>query len=270
MPVSVTCEALEPPEAGPDADERAIVEAALSAPVGAPPLEVLARGRERVTIVVPDRTRPARTPVVARRGARAPRDGRRPAGARAACWSGAGSTSPPTPEEAEAIVGPDVAGTLEVLSSEPDEPSAYEFLAPDSALGRPRVHRAVAEADLVVLTGAIAPHYLAGFSGGAQGPGPRLRRSHDRGGGAPPHPRRDGGPGRRRAVAARAARRATRSGASSCASRRPWARPGSSTSASPRAASRTRSPATWRRRTRPGPGPTRGASRASGPRPPTW
>lgn len=74
-----------------------------------------------------------------------------------------------TPEEARAILGLELAGTVDVVSTDAEEPSAYDALAEDPALGRPRVHRAVTEADLVVLTGAIAPHYLAGFSGGAKG-----------------------------------------------------------------------------------------------------
>lgn len=167
LPVSVLCETVEPPESPPVPDERAVVEAAMSAPVGAPPLETLARGKTRVTIVVPDRTRPARTPVVL-----AAVLGRLAAAGvpTTSCrvLIGGGIHGPTGADEAAATLGPALAGDLEVLSTDADEPSRYDALPEDAALGRPRVHRAVVESDLVVLTGAIAPHYLAGFSGGAK------------------------------------------------------------------------------------------------------
>jgi nickel-dependent lactate racemase len=81
---------------------------------------------------------------------------------------GGGIHEPSAPREAAALVGPDVAGAYAVEASAPEHPARNVDLAPDPVIATPRVHRAAAEADLVVLTGAVAPHYLAGFSGGAK------------------------------------------------------------------------------------------------------
>ena len=53
-----------------------------------------------------------------------------------------------------------------------------------SSSGRPRVarpvrvHRCVVDADLVIATGCIRPHYFAGFGAGVEGDLPRARRGH--------------------------------------------------------------------------------------------
>jgi hypothetical protein len=64
LPSALAVEVVAPPPEGGASDERAVVEAALDAPVGSARLEERARGATRVTIVVPDATRPARCPVV--------------------------------------------------------------------------------------------------------------------------------------------------------------------------------------------------------------
>ncbi len=267
LPVSVLCETVEPPESPPVPDERAVVEAAMSAPVGAPPLETLARGKTRVTIVVPDRTRPARTPVVlAAVLGRLAAAGVPTTSCRALI--GGGIHGPTGADEAAAILGPALAGDLEVLSTDADEPSRYDALPEDAALGRPRVHRAVVESDLVVLTGAIAPHYLAGFSGGAKAlvPGCADRATVE----AAHRLTLDATVGPDGAVRrCSAASRATPSDVCSSASRSGSLPRGSSTSACRTGASPTRSRATWRRLTWRGRGPTPTGSRAHGPSPPS-
>ncbi len=154
------------PAAGP-ADEVDIVEAALDAPVGSPRLEERARGLARVTIVVPDRTRPAGVPLyvpaILERLARAgvPESG-------VTILVGGGIHAPASGTEAADLVGPDVARRVRVLGSDADDAASFVDVAADRAVARPRLHRAVVETDLVVVTGAVAPHYLAGWSGGAK------------------------------------------------------------------------------------------------------
>ncbi len=173
LPDGIEVDVVEPRGGGPlpaansEADETTVVERALDAPSGRASLVEEARKKNCVTVVVPDSTRPARTavtlpPVLARLAAAGVPD------ASIAILVGGGIHQPATAAEAGAIVGEDVARRFRVVATTPDDPSAYADLPPDSR-GKPfRVHRLVAEADLVLLTGAVAPHYLAGFSGGAK------------------------------------------------------------------------------------------------------
>lgn len=168
LPAGAAVEVVEPPRAEGVADERGVVDAALDAPVGSARLEERARGVARVTVVVPDATRPARCPVVvgavldrlARAGV--PDDA-------VTVLVGGGIHAPPSRDEIAAIVGPAVAARARLAAADAGDATAYADLPPDRALKAPRLHRAVVEAGLVVVTGAVAPHYLAGFSGGGKG-----------------------------------------------------------------------------------------------------
>jgi nickel-dependent lactate racemase len=168
LPAAFAVEIVAPAAGDAVADERAVLDAALDAPVGSPRLEDLARGATRVTIVVPDATRPARTPVVV--GAVLDRLAR--AGVPDAAVTvlvGGGIHAPPSLPEVAAIVGPEVAARVRLAAADAGDAAGYADLPPDRALKAPRLHRAVLEAGLVVVTGAVAPHYLAGFSGGGKG-----------------------------------------------------------------------------------------------------
>ena len=150
-----------PPAVG----EAALVAAALDAPLGAEPLEIAARGAARVTVVVPDRTRDAGAarwlPEVLARLARA---GVPEGGLRVLVGGGIHATT--TPADRAAIVGEEVARRVRVEATSPDDATAYAPLGEDAAVRPLRVHRAALECDLLVLAGGVAPHYLAGFSGG--------------------------------------------------------------------------------------------------------
>ena len=167
FPAGMEVEVVAPPAAPPPADEGEVVDRALDAPVGVPPLEEAARGARRVTVVVPDRTRPARAgTVVARvldRLARAgvPHDG-------ILLLVGGGIHAPATPADALELLGEGVLARATWAASDADDAAAHADLPPGGPLPGARAHRAVVEADLVVLVGAVAPHYLAGFSGGAK------------------------------------------------------------------------------------------------------
>ena len=147
--------------------EGAVIEAALDAPVGAPRLEDRARGAARVTIVVPDGTRPARTPLtlealLARLSSAGVSD------TAITVLVGGGIHAPATAADLASLVGERVAARVRVLSSDAGDPSAFVGVPPDRVVPHPRLHRAIVETDLVVATGAVAPHYLAGWSGGAK------------------------------------------------------------------------------------------------------
>ncbi len=149
------------------ADPLAVVAAALDRPLEAPPLAEAARTRGHVAIVVPDPTRPAGTaqvllPILARLA----RAGLTPARIRVIVARGIHPAAPRS--EVERIVGADVMAALRPVQSAPELPDWNLEIVKDEELGSVRVHRAVAEAGLVVLTGAVTPHHLAGFGGGAK------------------------------------------------------------------------------------------------------
>lgn len=148
-------------------DPLDVVAQALDAPVDAEPLARAAAGLKRVTVVVPDATRPVPPaailwPVLARLA----RAGVRPEGIRVVVARGLHAAS--TRAEVERIVGTEVLETLRPVQSAADLPEWNVPLHVDEELGEVRVHRQVAEADLVVLIGIVQPHHLAGFGGGAK------------------------------------------------------------------------------------------------------
>jgi len=154
-----------PPSSG--GDPLACVAQALDHPLDALPLAEAARGQERVTIVVPDPTRPSAArvyllPVIARLA----RAGLTPRHIRVVIARGIHAAA--SRAEVEELVGPEVLEALGPVQSSPDLPEWNATIAQDEELGEVRVHRQVADAGLVILTGAITPHHLAGFGGGAK------------------------------------------------------------------------------------------------------
>ncbi|MDJ0975866.1 MAG: nickel-dependent lactate racemase [Planctomycetota bacterium] len=154
------------PHAVPAADDPlGVVAQAIDTPVGAMPLTEAAKGAGSVAIVVPDRTRPHATrylllPVLARLA----HAGLVPQQIRIVMARG---IHPPTPRnEVETLLGRDVLRGLRPVQSAPDTPELNETIHEHPRLGTVRVHRQVATADLVVLTGYVRPHHLSGFGGG--------------------------------------------------------------------------------------------------------
>jgi len=145
----------------------ATVARALDAPRGMPPLAELARGARSVAIVVPDPTRPAPASVyllpVFSRLARA---GIGPDRLRVVVARGIHAAAPR--EEVAALVGADVMRTLKPIQSAPDTPELNDTIFEDERLGPVSIHRVVAAADHVVLTGVVTRHHLAGHGGGAK------------------------------------------------------------------------------------------------------
>lgn len=149
----------------PEHEPLAVVARAIDEPIDAPPLEEAAAGAKSVTFVVPDGTRPpaARVyllPVLAR----VARAGLSPTQLKVVIARGIHpATKRAVVEEA---LGGEVMSLLRPVQSSPDAPEMNVKVADDPELGEVRVHRFVAEADLVVLTGIVTPHHLAGFGGG--------------------------------------------------------------------------------------------------------
>jgi nickel-dependent lactate racemase len=150
---------------GDAASDRGRIAAALDRPIGSPRLEALVRPGERVLILVSDTTRPSAAdrvlPVLLDRLARA---GLRDEDVR---YAVAGGLHPQADQAAAAgIVGDEMARRLRRGAPPPWRPGDFIDLG-DSRRGTPiRVHRALVDADRVILTGALGFHYYAGFTGG--------------------------------------------------------------------------------------------------------
>jgi len=140
------------------------LEAALDAPVGSLPLEEIVRPGERVLLVVSDATRESGAAEVVQallvrlRGA-----GVLPDAVRAAVATGL--HPPPGEEGYRALLGP-AASLVRRTAVPPWLPTDFVDHGVTSRGTPVHLHRALSEADRVVLTGAIGFHYYAGFSGG--------------------------------------------------------------------------------------------------------
>lgn len=148
------------PAPGAARDVTTLARDALARPVGAPRLRELARGARRVVAVVSDATRDeprlemlravreelpdARITVVVASGTHAPRD-------------------------ASTVLDAEALGLHDVVVHDGSREDAMVDLGVTPRGTPVRVNRVVAEADVVVSTGRIRPHYFAGMSGGAKG-----------------------------------------------------------------------------------------------------
>lgn len=158
---------LAPNRSTPVADLDAAIEAALSAPIGAAPIEERVNASDRVLIVSDDNTRltPADRliPPLLRRLNRAGVPDRN-----IRCIMALGTHRYMTTEEMAAKVGPDVFGRIRVFNHEWRESDTLVDLG-RSAYGTPlQVNRAVTEADVVIGLGAIVPHHIPGYSGSSK------------------------------------------------------------------------------------------------------
>lgn len=135
-----------------------LLERALDAPIGSPRLEDLARAGDAVTVVVSDASRAEpRGELLAAVRARLPE-------VRLTVAVATG-THAPGPVEALGIPPGLLAGATVVVHDGHRDDDLV--VAGTTERGTPvRLHRCAVEADLVIATGAIRPHYFAGFGAG--------------------------------------------------------------------------------------------------------
>ncbi len=143
-------------------DERAIRDL-LERPIASPGLPELFRGARRVLVVVSDATRSTGAvrflpPLVETIESAARAEIR--------FVVASGIHRRPAAGEAEAILGPRIAGRHDVVFHDPDDRTRLAELGSTRAGSPVVVHAAVREHDRIVLTGAVGFHYYAGFSGG--------------------------------------------------------------------------------------------------------
>lgn len=148
------------------ASDMDIVEGALDKPIGAEPLEKLIRPGESVTILVADITRLYQRQEVFLKAllGRLNHAGIEDRDIFIVITTGMHRGN--TPEEQRQIVGPDVYDRIPVYNHDCRDRENLVAVA-HNACGEPiLLNRRVVEADRVIATGGIAPHGLAGFSGG--------------------------------------------------------------------------------------------------------
>jgi nickel-dependent lactate racemase len=150
------------PPPGPRGPE--LVVEALAAPVGTPRLSELAKPGEKIALIVSDLTRPfpaaeVLPPVLAELAAAGVRD------EDLTVVFALGSHRAQSPQEREALVGPDIFRRLKCVDGDPADCLRLGLTSRGTPVD---VTRVVAEAKLRLGLGNIEHHYFAGFSGGAK------------------------------------------------------------------------------------------------------
>ena len=154
-------------------DERAALEAALADPVGRPPLAQLAAGKRRVVVTHSDITRatpndrvlPVLLQALERAGVRR---------GDITLINALGTHRPQTAAELRQMLGAEVVDRYRCTQHDAWDDAGLVAAGTTSRGNAIRLNRLVMEADLVIFTGFIEPHFFAGFSGGPKGALPAL------------------------------------------------------------------------------------------------
>jgi nickel-dependent lactate racemase len=163
-----------PPTPEPVADLRAALDDALAHPCGARPLAEVATTRTRAVVIVSDASRDeprAELFAAVRRALAVVPDDH-------VTLAIANGTHGPAALERLGLPE-DVLRRHRVVNHDGRDASATVEMGRTSRGTRLRMNRAIAEADLVVTTGRVKPHYFAGWGGGAKGIFPGLALGED-------------------------------------------------------------------------------------------
>lgn len=154
-----------PNEAPVISDLGAALQESMSNPIGTKPLEELARGKRSATIVVNDVTRPTPTRAMAEAVVdKLCQAGMQPSRIRFVVANGTHRAC--TIEEIEGMIGKELLEKHPVHNHCCYEERDMVFLGRTGRGVPVSINRHVWETDLRILTGTIAPHQTAGFSGG--------------------------------------------------------------------------------------------------------
>ena len=167
LPAGMRGNLVEPQSVDPLVDVEAAIIEALVHPINALPLRQLAQPGDRVCIAFTDVTRVSPdhllVPALLRELSAA---GVRDEDVTLLC--GIGLHRPSTRGEREVKLGSAVVERYCVIDSEPRNPAALVDLGATASGVPVSVHRAAAEADLLIATGLVEPHQYAGYSGGSK------------------------------------------------------------------------------------------------------
>lgn len=174
LPEGLAADVLLPPAPPPEVDPDELLARAFAQPVQSPPLAQLAPAGARVTVIVSDATRDEPRGLlfhaVRRELAHIP-DGN-------ITIAVANGTHAPGPRAALGL-GADVLAKHHLINHDGSDLASLVDLGTTARGTRVRIHRAAAEADLIVCTGRIKPHYFAGYGAGAKSLFPGLGARED-------------------------------------------------------------------------------------------
>ncbi len=146
------------------APPEALARRAVLMPLDSPPLDQLARGKKRVTILLSDHTRPVPTKLLlppilesVRRGSPA---------ARITLLIATGCHRAPTESELRDKLGDDIYEREHIVCHDCDDAASMVEVGTLPSGGTLLLNRLAVETDLLVAEGLIEPHFFAGFSGG--------------------------------------------------------------------------------------------------------
>ena len=146
-------------------DPREEIRRAIASPIGARPLREIAAGKRQAVIVVNDITRPYPGRLMAEEilrelNAAGMRD------EQVALLIAYGQHRENTPEEMRSMYGEELLRRCRVVHHHANEPEENRTIGATRGGVPVSVNRFFLDADLKILTGCIAPHQFAGFSGG--------------------------------------------------------------------------------------------------------
>jgi lactate racemase len=174
LPPGLEAEVLAAPSPPPVKDLRGALAEALAHPIGSRPLREVATARTRAVVIVSDASRDeprAELFAAVRAELGAVRDDQ-------ITLAVANGTHQPGPVERLGLPA-EVLRRHRVVNHDSRDESQLVEVGRTSRGTRLRVNRCLAEADLIVTTGRVKPHYFAGYGGGTKGIFPGLGHNDD-------------------------------------------------------------------------------------------
>jgi nickel-dependent lactate racemase len=167
VPDSMSVDVVEPLHYPPLADLRKSVRESLAAPLGSQPITEMVKPSDKVCIAVTDITRNCPDELLVGPILKMLQDSGVPEG-NITILVAVGMHRPSTRREKSEKLGKEIAGRYRVLDHDARDVGGLVDLGP-TASGVPMVFSRMAfEADLLLSTGIVEPHQLAGFSGGGK------------------------------------------------------------------------------------------------------
>ena len=147
-----------------DRSEADIVRDALAAPIGTPPLSVLAQGKQNILVITSDHTRSMPSGITMPILLEEIRKGQPDASI--TILIATGLHRPTTQEELLDRFGPDIVTRERIVVHNAFQPEEMRYVCQLPSGAGLSVNRLALESDLIVSEGFIEPHFFAGFSGG--------------------------------------------------------------------------------------------------------
>lgn len=148
----------------PEGNEMELIQKAMENPIGSQSLGELARGKETITIIASDHTRPVPSKLIMPAMLREIRSTN--PNARVTILIATGCHRGTTKEELIQKFGPEIVANEEIYIHDCDEREKLINIGTLPSGGECEINSIAYEADLLIAEGFIEPHFFAGFSGG--------------------------------------------------------------------------------------------------------